>query len=282
VAVETESGQGAAELEQQVQNEGEGEGGQPNAGQPIEGETPPEIEALAKEMGWTPRDQFSGPSEAWKDARQFIRDGRDIQRETSRELKNLRGQLDTITRTTSTLIDQQVSERVAMLQQRHAALVEEGDSAGALRVAEEITRAKTIPQTINARGPSPEASDFAQRNPWLGKPGNEYATSRAVEICNTLAGQGYGHADQLRICEQRMRQEMPQLFGQGMNGHQPQRQAAAVHQPNARGPSLRSGPRGFADLPKPAQDIALDLERNNGVPKETYAKNYFANEERKA
>ena len=229
------------------------------------------------------RDQFGGPSEAWKDARQFIRDGRDIQRETSRELKSLRGQLDTIARTTGTLIEQQVSERVAALQRQHAELVEEGDSAGALRVAQEITRTQAMPQQVNRGGTNPDAQDFAQRNgAWFNKPGQEYATARAVEICNTLAGQGYGTADQLRICEQRMRQEMPQLFGQGMNGHQPQRQAAAVHQPNARGPSLRSGPKGFADLPKPAQDIALDLERNNGVPKETYAKNYFANEERKA
>ena len=269
----------------------------PNAGTPIEGErqpetpanetpeaeedeTPPEVIALAREVGWTPRDQYKGPPEKWKDARQFILDGREIQSETARELRSIRAQLDTVARTTGSVVEQQVAERVADLRRQHAELVEAGDSDGALKVATEITRASAAAQPANT--PSPDAADFAQRNAnWFNKPGNEWATAKAVAVCNELAAQGYGPGDQLRICEQRMKAEHPTLFNKPANGYQ-HKPPAGVNQPSGRGAAPSNRAKGFADLPKAAQDIALDLEARLEVPKENYAKNYFANEARKA
>lgn len=234
---------------------------------------------LAKEMGWTPRDKFDGPPEAWKPADQFIRDGRDIQRETSRELKAVRSQLDTIAKTSASVVQQQVEERVNQLSVKYQKAVEDGDPATAFKLSREIDNAISTVQQPQTRAPSPEAQSFAERNAsWFNKPGNEYATSRAVEICNTLAAQGYtDHGQQLKIAEQRLRQEMPQLFG--MNG----KPAPGVNAPGSRtaGPSNRQ--KGFADMPKQAQDIARDMV-DRGVIKATddYVKNYFANIEGKA
>jgi hypothetical protein len=258
----------------------------PNA-PPPEGEEPESngddspYASLAKDMGWMPKDQFQGPPEEWKDAETFIRSGRDIQRETSREVKGLRTQLDTIAKTNATIVEQQVKERVDQLTAQYTKAVEDGDATAAFKLSREIDTTLASTQPSGSRTPSPEAQAFAERNStWFNKPGNEYATARAVELCNMLAAQGYtDEATQLRIAEQRLEQEMPQLFGQGMNG----KPAPGVNAPGSRtaGPSNRE--KGWADMPLESQK-ALEglLERNPGITKEQIARNYFANLERKA
>jgi hypothetical protein len=231
---------------------------------------------LAKDLGWTPRDKYDGPPEQWKDAETFIRDGREIQRDTAAQLKSVRTTLDNLTRTSASLVEQQVNERVEALREQHAKAVEDGDTDTALRLAGQITT--TLETTKTAPAPSSEAQAFAERNAsWFQKPGNEYATARAIEICNTLAGQGYkDHGTQLRIAEQRLRQEMPQLFKQDMNGTR--KDPPGVNAPGSRGAAPSNRQKGFADMPAEAQKIARDM-KDRGVIKseDDYVKNYFAN-----
>jgi len=232
--------------------------------------------SLAESMGWVPRDKFQGNPEDWRDAEGFIRAGRDIQRDTAARLKTVQSQLDTLSRTSASIVEQQVKERTAELTDRYNKAVEDGDGKQAFEIAKEITTI-TAPRPAQG-GPSPEAQAFAERNSsWFQKPGNEYATARAIEIGNTLAAQGYtDHATQLRIVEQRMRQEFPQLFKDSMNGTKP---PAGVNAPGSRAPAQGGRQKGFADMPKEAQDIARDMQER-GVIKSTddYVRNYFANE----
>jgi hypothetical protein len=93
---------------------------------------------LAQKVGWVPRDQFSGPPEAWKPADQFIIDGRDIQRETASRLKTVESQLSTIAKTSASLVEQQVNERVDALRAQHAEAVDAGDAPAALKIAQKI------------------------------------------------------------------------------------------------------------------------------------------------
>jgi hypothetical protein len=230
---------------------------------------------LAIEMGWVPKDKFQGNPEEWKDPETFIRAGRDIQRDTASQLKSVRATLDTLTKTSASLVEQQVNERVAALREKHAEAVEAGDADQALKIAHTIDTTIATATPTNS-GPSSEAQAFADRNSsWFQKPGNEYATARAIEICNTLAAQGYkDHGTQLRIAEQRMRQEMPQLFGEQKNGKPP----AGVNQPGSRGAAPSNRQKGFADMPKEAQDIARDMvERKVIKSQDDYVRNYFAN-----
>jgi hypothetical protein len=232
---------------------------------------------LAETMGWVPRDKFQGNAEDWKDPEAFIRAGRDIQRDTSAQLKAVRAELETVARTSASIVEQQVNERVEALRIKHAEAVEAGDTDAALRLANDIARVKVeAPTPSNA--PSPEAAAFAERNStWFQKPGNEYATARAIEICNTLAAQGYkDHGTQLRIAEQRLRQEMPQLFKDGMNGQR--KDPPGVNAPGSRGAPPSNRQKGFADMPKEAQDIARDMvERKVIKSTDDYTRNYFAN-----
>jgi hypothetical protein len=235
---------------------------------------------LAQKVGWVPRDQFSGPPEAWKPADQFIIDGRDIQRETASRLKTVESQLSTIAKTSASLVEQQVNERVDALRAQHAEAVDAGDAPAALKIAQKIDTTLATATPANT-GPSPEAQAFAERNSsWFNQPGQEYATARAREICNTLAAQGYtDHGTQLRIAEQRMRQEMPQLFVDQKNGKPP----AGVNPPGSRGATPSNRQKGFADMPKEAQDIARDMvDRNVIKSTDDYVRNYFANATAKA
>jgi hypothetical protein len=231
---------------------------------------------LAQRIGWLPKDQFTGPPEQWKPADQFIIDGRDIQRETASRLKTVESQLSTISKTSASIVEQQVNERVEALRTQHAEAVEAGDADRALKIAQTIDT--TLATAQPAAGPSPEAQAFADRNSsWFQKPGGEYATARAIEICNTLAAQGYkDHGTQLRIAEQRLRQEMPQLFKDGMNGTR--KDPPGVNAPGSRGAPPSNRQKGFADMPKEAQDIARDMvERKVIASTDDYTRNYFAN-----
>jgi hypothetical protein len=232
---------------------------------------------LATEMGWVPKDKYTGPSEDWKDAETFIRAGRDIQRDTAAQLKAVRTELETVARTSASIVEQQVKDRVSELTDRYNKAVEDGKPQEAFDLAKEITTISATP-TTGAPQPSPEAAAFAERNStWFQKPGNEYATARAIEICNTLAAQGYkDHGTQLRIAEQRLRQEMPQLFKDGMNGQR--KDPPGVNAPGSRGAPPSNRQKGFADMPKEAQDIARDMvERKVIKSTDDYTRNYFAN-----
>jgi hypothetical protein len=231
---------------------------------------------LAKDMGWVPRDQYDGPAENWKDAERFIRDGRDIQRETSRELKTVRQQLDTLSRTSASIVEQQVRERVGELEAKYAKAVDDGDPREAFKIAGEI-HALTSEQSAGPRQPSGEAQAWAERNSgWFRKPGFEYATARAIQITNELQRSGYtDHGQQLRIAEQRLRKEMPELFGRKANG----KPAAAVNSPQSRSSGVSNRKQGFSDLPPEAQKVARDMADRGVIGNvDDYAKNYFANQ----
>lgn len=248
---------------------GEGEGG----GEESNGEDSPYAE-LAREIGWRPRNEFTGPPEEWKPPEEFIRAGRDIQQNYRSEIKSLNSKLDTIARTSAAVVQQQIEERWGQLAQAYNKAVDDGDGVTALRLSGEL-HALATPPAPQAPRPSDEAQSWVQKNSnWFQKPGYEYATARAIEICNTLAAQGYtDHATQLRIAEQRLRQELPQVFN-AKNGKPP----AGVHQPGGRGPAQSGRKQGFADLPPEAQKIARDMEERGVIKsKDDYAKNYFAN-----
>lgn len=244
------------------------------APEPQQDETPAEVASLAQRMGWVPREQYTGPADNWKPAEQFILDGRDIQRETARELKAVRSQIEIIGKTSASIIEQQVNDRVAQLTERYNNLVEDGNGAEAFKVAEQITALKTQPVTAQPSGSPPETQDWVQRNSWFNQPGNEGATYRAQEICANLASKGYPNQAQLQAAEQQIRKEYPELFKQQANG----KPAPGVNAPTGRTAGSSNREKGFADMPAEAQTIARDMVARGVIAKlEDYTKNYWLN-----
>lgn len=243
-----------------------------------EGGEPSPYDELAQKMGWVPKDQFQGPPEQWKPAEQFILDGRDIQRETARELKTLRGTVDNIARTSGSIVAAEVSRRVADLTAQHEKAVDEGDTEGALRIASEIG---TLKASVTApAAPSSAAQAFADENKaWFRT--DPLATARAVEVTNLLARQGYDENTQLKYARDTVEREYPHLFGRGNNGTAPGGKAPAqVHAPSSRSAGPSAGKtKGYMDMPKAARDVADDMVARGVLPdKDAYAKHYWQNE----
>lgn len=234
------------------------------AQEPVVEQAQDPIEELARDIGWTPKEDFTGKPEEWRDAATFIRASRDIQRDMGKQLKELRSTMDTMQRTSTTLLQQQLEDQKTRLVAEFNQAVEDGDSGQALKLGREIDQL----ETPKPNGSPPEARQFAERHSaWFNK--DPLATARAVEITNILAKAGYSTAEQLEAAERAVRKEFPEHFPPAA------KQQAATHQPQ-RIATQRTTKKGFADLPPDAQKMALDMEDRLSIPKETYAANYWA------
>lgn len=252
----------------------------PNA-EPSDGgdDEPDPYAELAQKIGWVPKDQFRGDPNDWKPAEEFILAGRDIQRNTASELKNVREQLEVIGRTSASIVEQQVEVRTKEALERFNRAIEDEDPKAALAASKEIhDLAGRKNGADGATGPTPEALTWAQRNSaWFQK--DPLATARAVEICDSLARTGVrDHGAQLKAAEEQVRREFPHLFGKAEAKPQ-----AGVNAPGNRSPASGNRQKGFSDMPKAAQDIANDMAARGLIPdKEAYVKNYWTMLERKA
>lgn len=259
------------------------EGGAEDEGGADEGDQPQSVEDVASEMGWTPKDKYTGPPDQWKSAADFIRAGRDIQRGYASDLKALRGQIDTMAKTTADIMRDRLEDQRRELTERYNQQVDEGDAAGSYKTAQALTDLdRRASEPVN-KGPSPEGMEFAERHKsWFNV--DKAATARAIQICNDLAAQGTTDAAaQLRAAERIIRLEYPEHFEGQQNGMaRDTRGQAQVHQPGGRSTSQGGRPKGFADMPREAQRVATDMfERGVIKSKDDYVKRYWQNQEGK-
>lgn len=231
--------------------------------------TPPSVEDVAASIGWTPKDKFTGPEEKWKPADQFIIDGRKAERNMKRSLDEMRATLDTVQKTSASIMQDKLQEQADTLAAKYESAVEAGDTKGAaeaLRKHDQIM-AKATESPTQRHAPSPETDEWAAKNSRVFK--DERATARAIELCNPLAKANYSAADQLATIEPVLRREFPHLFDD--------KPAPGVEGPRSRASAPQKRGKTVADMPKEAQEIAKDMA-DRGLIKspEDYARNYFA------
>lgn len=233
----------------------------------------PSIEDLASEQGWMPKEKFKGPEGDWKPAHEFLRAGKDIQRNLSRELKDVRSTLDTVAKTSAAVLQERLAEQRADLTREYQKAVDSGDHDAAWQAANGIIKIDSTAQNVGATRPAPpaEAVEWSQRNQRVAK--DPAAMQRAVELCEPYAKANWPAGQQLAAIEPKLRMEFPHLFdandgkpppggsgftGSRMNGTQKRGQTAA-------------------DLPKEAREIAKDMvDRGLIKTEDDYARNYFA------
>lgn len=245
---------------------------------PPEGETEEQqadpVEALAREMGWAPKDQFRGDETEWKPAADFIKAGRDINRSISRELRGLKEQFGRVTSVTDQIIADKIAERDAYWQGKHAQAVEDGDHKAAATAVQEIVKLKAEAPKAPDPGMPPETEGFIERHKaWFGK--DPLATTRAKQIAADLAKEGYDTAAQLAQVERAIKKEFPEHFPP------PGKQPPGVQTAGSRNAGQGSSKKGFADLPPEARAIAQDMLARHGVPVEKYAERYFADQDKR-
>lgn len=234
-------------------------------------DAPDPIEALASKMGWAPKDQFRGNAEDWKPADEFIIAGKDIQRNLSRDLRELKSTVSNMSRTSATLLEQQLEQRRAELEAQFNDAVESGDTQAARHVTTKIAELQQQqPPTAN----DPAVEGFMQKHAaWFNK--DPEATNYAVSRADHYARQGLSAARQLAAVEQDMRGVFPDLFPA------PAKPAPRVAQPGSRAAASSARGKSLHDLPSEAQAVARDMHERLGIPIETYVKNWFNQPERK-
>lgn len=258
--------QNAEDQEHIIQDQGEGDPSTPPVAETAQADP---FEGAAREHGWTPKEEWRGKPEDWRDPREFINYGMKRSRESADELKQLRQSVGTIGKTAEALMKRQVEEARREAEMNFAGAVERQDHEGARAASEELRR---LDQSNAAPAvPQDAVNDFMTRNgSWFGP--NRAATALARQMTAELAAQGVDPADQLRQAEDAVKAEFPQLFQQ----RQAAKPAPAVNAPATRAASPSQRPKGFNDLPKDAQKAGHDFVRRGMVKNlEDYARVYL-------
>jgi chemotaxis regulatin CheY-phosphate phosphatase CheZ len=236
---------------------------------------PSEIEELAREMGWRPQDEFAGDADKWVDAKSFVRNTRDINRNLSRDLRDLKKQMDGIGRATSQMTERAVAAERERLEALHDQAVEDGDKAAAKRAVDAINK---LP-TAQAEVPSETQAFVEKHSAWFNK--DQEATAYAVQRAGKYADEGLSPARQLAAVEKDMRKHFPDLF-------KDDEAPARKDPPKLATPTGRSNttPRekGYATLPSEARKacdewVAAQKEQGHAwATKEAWATSYYGQE----
>lgn len=230
-----------------------------------------EIEQLAVEQGWKPKDQYSGPEEKWKPARDWLAAEHDISRSLRREVRGLKDTVERMASASTRQTERALKEQAKEIEARFQEAVANKDTAGATAAVNELRKlereATTVDPAANAE------ADFAARNPWYGK--DEDATAFAVSICQREAAKNKSIPDQLEAVDAAVRKRFPELFNEQKREPKPQ---PGVNQPSNRGTLTMKREPTLADLPAAAQKAAREyaklFKERHGKPEEESIKNY--------
>lgn len=244
-----------------------------------------EVEQLAHEMGWTPKDQYKGDPEKWKEARDWIKVEKDISRQMRDSVKRLNDRIDRMASASTKATERALAQQAEELNRQFAEAVENKDVAGAAKATQGLRELEQ-----SARSDTANIEDkFARDNPWYNPQAaantvEAEATAYAITISQRLHAQGKSFDEQLEAAEAGVKKRFPELFDDAPQ----QRQVKAppsLHSPTGRPPAKKA--KTFADLPadvkRAAENHAKLAASRFGVDPEKakadYATDYFADEQ---
>lgn len=240
-----------------------------------------EVEQIAADMGWKPKDKFEGPDGKWKPAKDFILKGKEMQDGLRDTVKDLKRTVDQMASAGAKMTERALREQAKEIEERFAAAVDNKDAAGAAAAAREMKELEADASKSSTGNPE---KDFAEANPWYGT--NRKATALAIMVSQEEAAKGASVPDQLKAVERAVKAEFPEVYG--AEAVPAGRKPAEVAQPNGRSTNITRA-KGPADLPanvKTAMEGYVDMFRRK-MPADkfdadkiraTYAKEYFADQ----
>lgn len=220
-------------------------------------QTPSDIDALASEMGWAPKDQWRGDPDQWKDAKAFLKTTVEINRTLSKDVRELKQTTQRMAKTSAAMLERALTEQREELEHRFDAAVAANDPKAARQAQAELAKLEEPAEAPDT------AKDFEARNPWFKT--DPEAAAFAFSICE--ANKSKPAEEQLRLAEEAVRKRFPEHFPEGKK---PQ---PAVNDPGTRTSSTPKG-KTFADMPREAQAACVAFEKN-GVKRASYVKTYF-------
>lgn len=273
IAAEGTEGEGTDD-----EGEGQDEGTKDAAGEDVKGDDEPtEIEELAGETGWSPKDKWRGNADDWVDARTFIRQGTTILRSTLKrqdgELTEIRGTLGEF-RDHYRNVEQRAHDRaVTELKSEQRAAVEDGDTAAydaAGKKIDDLDKDAPVKATKPAertQDEDPNFKAFSADNPWYGD--DIRLTAYAESISAVVGRKHEGRTFYDKIAEE-VRAEFPEKFGNAA------RKKPSRVEGSGAGTMRRGSGNGktYADLPPEAKAACDRFVKQNLMKRDQYVSDY--------
>lgn len=235
-------------------------------------------EQQAQDLGWRPKESWTGPEGAWKDAETFLKDGERIagfqKKKYSKDLEERERDFEERLRraeqaNAAALEFQQAqaakekAELIRDLQAKRAAAIEDNDLATLERVKDQI-------EEVKSSGPRPEdiraATDFkAKHGFWQGR---DYVLDNfAAGVAGQLKERGLPPSELFAELDRQLRETFPEKFGRNKRPN-----AVESDAPNEQPGDEKT----FAGLPKEAKEAYAQLaQKIKGFTKEQYTKGYY-------
>jgi hypothetical protein len=251
----------------------------------------PNYDALASDMGWTPKDKFRGDPAKWVDAETFYEKGQHVlpivksklKEETAARLK-LEAELkqtkqDTIAlkhhmEKASAREKAELAGEIARLKQERITAIQEGDGVRVDQVETRIEELKAAqkeqvkPEARQDAMPPPpqEYLEWKEANPWFEKDTVMTAVVNARAYEMNLGG--HSLAETLKAVDAEIRERFPEKF-----------QDKSTERPSAqRGGSVakKAAPNSYEAMPLEDQKTCDRMVKQYGFKREDYVKNYWS------
>ena len=243
----------------------------------VEESTDP-IEAIAREGGWSPLEEWRGDEAKWKDAETFIREGIKIQGKQHEKIDRL---VQTVTKVESNLKEMAKGEaqrtRKALESQKERLLKErqeafemsDADSFNKidneLKQTDESLRDLQSPQNAFAEG----EREFVKKNEWFGK--DKAMTAYAATAANSLISSfpDIDATEYYETLEKLVKTNFPNEF------RNTNRDAGGMASGDSPASSAGKTKKSFDSLPPEAKEAYEEIKLYSPLSKADYVKSYF-------
>jgi len=172
---------------------------------PARGEaSAPDLESLARDMGWRPKEDWKGDDSGWRDAGEFVKHTVDANRTLKRELGEVKDVVKGLSKTNERILERELAKQRKALERQFAEAVDANDPTAARQVSAQIDALDRTPAQTDYK------SKFKADNPWFGE--NKKATAYAVTMAGVAAEEGKDPDAQLAFAAAEVKEKFPELF----------------------------------------------------------------------
>lgn len=137
------------------------------------------IEQKAYDQGWRPQEDFEGPEENWKTAKEYVKDGEWISKvnELNRKMDAQKAEFNERLENTNKLNEARRKSEIEELKQRQRQAVDEADSDAYDRAQNKIDNLeKQADVTPVTPGKDPDIAAWEEKNSWINNSSDEKTT----------------------------------------------------------------------------------------------------------
>ena len=216
-----------------------------------------DAEALARDMGWSPEEEYRGPKDSWIPADEFIKRTAKINKAQREKIDRMEESIAKIAATSERVMKDRLAEQKRELERQFEAAVEVGDVRLAKQTQAQISGLEKEVET----GPN-HADRFKAENPWFQT--HDEATAYAIAMAGLEAQKGADPEKQLKAAKEAVQKRFPELF-------------AAQRTPPVLQGATRTAPPKTKQYPVEVKRAAAEMVRRGMVASEAeYFKAYDA------